>query len=136
MNQWKSPPERYPLPADHLQEQLALLEQERDRILNDGPIAEKGTWIETCRVSNRKGWRQAMWKSSQPIFTPRRRQGNSEALCKTQYIGKAGEPQHQQALEAIARRKQLNQIQTQIARIGEAAQRTKASHSLSSRAIQ
>ena len=118
MNQCKSPPERYSLPAVNLQEQLALLEQrERDRILKGGPIAEKGTWIETCQVSNRKGWRQAMWKSSQPIFTPRRRQDDSGALCKTQYIGKAGGPRHQQALGAIARRKRLTQIQNQIAQL-------------------
>lgn len=106
------PPEQSDPPA--VQQQLLQLEQERNLIFQEGPIAAKGTWIETCQVSNRKGWRQAMWKSSKPIFRSRRRQGNSEALCKTQYIGKAGSPQHQEALAAISRRKQLAQIHKQI----------------------
>ena len=112
--QVKLPPEPCSLAGVHLHEQLARLEQERDLILKDGPIAEKGTWVETCKVSNRKGWRQAMWKSNKPIFTPRRK-SDSGALCKTQYIGKVGSPEHQQALASISRRKHLNRIQNQIA---------------------
>ncbi|NJM99952.1 MAG: hypothetical protein HC800_24950 [Phormidesmis sp. RL_2_1] len=103
-----------------MREQLNRLEQERDLILKDGPIAAKGTWIETCKVSRRKGWRQAMWKSDKPIFTPKRKRGDSEALCKTQYIGKVGSPQHQKALASISRRKHLTQLRDQIARIKKA----------------
>lgn len=106
------PPEQ--VRSSTVQQQIMQLEQERNHILKDGPIALKGTWIETCQVSNRKGWRQAMWKFSKPIFRSKRRHEDSEALCKTQYIGKVGSPQHQQALAAIFRRKQLAQIQNQM----------------------
>lgn len=110
-----------PLPPEHisegktqLQSQLIQLERERDLILNDGPIAEKGTWIETCKVTQRKGWRQAMWKADKPLFRSKRQRGDSQALCKTQYIGKVGSLRHQQAKQAFQRRRRLTKIENQM----------------------
>jgi hypothetical protein len=111
------PPEQSADDFEALTQQLASLQQERDRILKEGAIAEKGVWIETCTLHQRNGWQQAMWKSDKPIFHPKRQHNKGGALGKTQYIGKVGSSAHQQAQAAIARRRQLTRIDHQIAEI-------------------
>jgi DNA adenine methylase len=105
------PPEHRPL----LHEQLASLEQERTRILGEGQIAPDGAWIETSRVPGRPpDWRQAFWRSSEPILD-----GVKGGKCKKRYIGKTSSSVHQQAISAVARRKQLRCVEKQIKLIQE-----------------
>ena len=80
-------------------------------------MRERGVGLRRARSPNaRAGGRPCGSQTSQSLH-PSESRGDSEALCKTQYIGKAGGVKHQQALAAITRRKQLNQIQNQIAQL-------------------
>ncbi|MBE9178742.1 hypothetical protein IQ268_09235 [Oculatella sp. LEGE 06141] len=99
--------------AEILHDTLARLEQEKAQIKSEGDIAPEGCWIETGKVKGRD-FRQAWWRSSKPMFTPRRSRGNPEAKVKTSYIGEEGADRHKAAIAARERRERLRQVQRQI----------------------
>lgn len=92
-----------------LHDQLAVLEQECDRLIRAG-LAEPGTWIEVEKV-HKRNWRQAKWVASSPTFTSQR---NPSAKLKTKYIGKENSPKHLAARALYANRKQYDKLTKQI----------------------
>lgn len=70
----------------------------------EGNLSPDGAWIETAPVYGRKDWVQAYWRSSSKIFSGKYRK----------YIGKAGSPRHQLALEQVANRRRWESLINQI----------------------
>lgn len=102
-----------PKRAEILHDTLARLEQEKSQIKAEGHLAPEGCWIETGKVKGRD-FRQAWWRSTKPMFTPKRSRGNPEAKVKSQYIGEEGAEAHKAAIAARERRERLRSIQRQI----------------------
>jgi hypothetical protein len=97
--------EANPSPEDFevsvLQESIAGLEAERDRLIKEAEFAPDNGWIETGMVRG-KAFKQAWWR------------GNFVGGKKTIYIGKEGSPEHKQAVNSQKARRQLKQVQKQI----------------------
>lgn len=108
---WSPPAEGLAEKLGRLQDELAVLQIERDK-LQPGPIAPDHCWIECNRCWKRQ-FRQAFYKSNRAIFDSKRGQGK----VKRQYIGKENGSEHQAAKVAIANRNRLKQILKRMATI-------------------
>lgn len=103
-----APPEQLEVTARQirLEDELARLELERDRLLVEGPISSKGAWIEKYTAKRKR-------KKSPPkvyiYYRLRQREG-----IKHQSLGKPGSPKYNVAREAIARRNALERIERRI----------------------
>jgi len=91
--------------ADIIQDGIARLEIERDRLKAEGTIAPEHCWIETGKVTGRE-FRQAWWRSEQAMFDSKRSRGK----VKSCYIGEEGSPEHQGAKREKYRRDRLKEI--------------------------
>lgn len=116
-----SPLEREAIRAEASHDAIARLEQERDTIKSEGTIAPEGCWIETGKVKGRN-FRQAWWRSTKPLFIPKRSRGNVEAKTKSCYIGQEGSPEHKEAIAQRERRDRLKAIERQIQILMEEAE--------------
>ncbi len=74
-------------------------------ILSRGSVAPKGCWIETESVS--AGFDQAKWVSRERIFTSKR----SGTPAYTQYLGKKGGIDHQEAQAKVNRRNEIEKVE-------------------------
>jgi hypothetical protein len=99
-----------------LYDRLADLESKRDFIRGSGPVAQIGVWIEYGKISKRK-FRQAYYRSTKPIFQPKRQCNlakSESGLVKRCYIGEENSKEVKAAGEAIARRNELERIGKEI----------------------
>jgi hypothetical protein len=103
-----APPEQLEVTARQfwLDDELAWLEVEHDRILARGPVAAKGAYIERYTVRRKRK------KSVAKLYTYYRlRQVEG---TKHQSLGKPGSPKYNAAKDVIVRRNELKQIERQI----------------------
>jgi hypothetical protein len=101
--------------AEALHDEMARLEQERDRLKAEGSIALPGCWIETGVVKGRQ-FRQAWWRSQQAMFPSKRVSGE---MVKTCYIGEEGGAEHQEAIAARERRNRLKWVDRRLSKLME-----------------
>jgi hypothetical protein len=102
--------------AEVIHDAIAWLEQERDRLKAE-KVALEGCWIETGKVKGRQ-FRQAWWRSYEPMFESKRSRGQKVKTC---YIGEEGSPEHQEAKRAKYRRDRLKEIDRQLQMLMEIA---------------
>lgn len=95
--------------AEVIHDAISWLEQERSRLKAED-VALDGCWIETGKVKGRK-FRQAWWRSYEPMFESKRSRGQKVKTC---YIGEEGSPEHQEAKRAKYRRDRLKQIERNL----------------------
>jgi hypothetical protein len=95
--------------AEAIHDAISWLEQERDRHKAEN-VALDGCWIETGKVKGRT-FRQAWWRSYEPMFESKRSRGQKVKTC---YIGEEGSPEHQEAKRAKYRRDRLKEIERNL----------------------
>ncbi|KAM3112757.1 hypothetical protein [Phormidesmis sp. 146-33] len=101
--------------AEAFHDEMARLEQERDRLKAEGTIALPGCWIETGVVKGRQ-FRQAWWRSGKAMFPSKRVPGE---MVKTCYIGEEGGMEHQEAIAARKRRNRLKWVDRRLSKLLE-----------------
>lgn len=102
------PPEQLEVIARQLrlEDELARLEVERDRIRAEGPISPKGAWIERYAAKRKR-------KKSPPRVYSYYRLRQQEGT-KHQSLGKPGSPKYNAAKDAITRRNALERVERRI----------------------
>ena len=90
---------------DSLDERLAYLQSERDRLISSG-ASPKGIWIEKSKPAHKPNFVQAVWKSDKP----RPEWGDK----KSQYIGEYGKDKHKSAIAIHQAGQQLRIVEREI----------------------
>lgn len=88
-----------------LDERLAYLQSERDRLIASG-ASPKGIWIEKSKPAHKPNFVQAVWKSDKP----RPEWGDK----KSQYIGEYGKDKHKSAIAIHQAGQQLRIVEREI----------------------
>jgi hypothetical protein len=88
-----------------LDERLAYLQSERDRLISSG-ASPKGIWIEKSKPAHKPNFIQAVWKSD----NPRPEWGDK----RSQYIGEYGKEKHLSAIAIHQAGQQLRIVEREI----------------------
>jgi hypothetical protein len=91
-----------------LDERLAYLQAERDRLISSG-ASPKGIWIEKSKPAHKPNFIQAVWKSDKP----RPEWGDK----KSQYIGEYGKDKHLSAIAIHQAGQQLRIVEREIKKL-------------------
>ncbi len=94
--------------VDHLQEAIAALEAEIERLLSSGEVAPLGAWVARYQVRQpHKTYWYYKLQTPNPNF---RCSTHKKKLSKYKHLGKAGSQAHIEAVMSVGRRTILNEL--------------------------
>ncbi len=94
--------------VDHLQEAIAALEAEIERLLSSGEVAPLGAWVARYQVRQpHKTYWYYKLQTPNPNF---RCSTQKKKLSKYKHLGKAGSQAHIEAVMSVGRRTILNEL--------------------------
>ncbi|MEP0917495.1 HNH endonuclease [Leptolyngbya sp. DQ-M1] len=80
-------------------------------VFESGEVAPKGAWIEVDKVGSRN-FRQARWCSENSTI-----EASSKRSRTRKYIGRAGSPEHLEAIRMLERRREITRLTKQLEKI-------------------
>jgi hypothetical protein len=90
---------------------IQTLEKQQKQVLKQGELAPSGTWVARYQVrqNNKKYWYYKL-QATEPCFQCK----NQSKLSKYKHLGKAGTPEHIDAVMSVFRRNLWDEIQNII----------------------
>ena len=97
--------------VDRLQEAIAVLEAEIERLLSSGEVAPLGAWVARDQVRQPH---KTYWYYKLQTPDPNFRCSTQKKLSKYKHLGKAGSQAHIEAVISVGRRTMLNELTKMI----------------------
>ncbi len=95
--------------AERIKEAIALLQQEIQQLELEGNIAPTDTWVMRYKAHSRKGYYWYYKLQAREAIFPQATDSNKQSKYK--HLGKAGSPEHIEAVMQVARRGKIDALQ-------------------------